>query len=482
MANFPTHSYPMQQSKLIRMLRALGGLEMKKLGDMVQSPYFNKQDDVIRLYDLLSDSHPKFKDVDVDRQTVFGTLFPDVVFDERKLRYVMSALTKLVEQFMVLRQLETRTVWYQHLLMENLQKHGLIEMMPTSIEQMRKDIEAYPFLDQDIYYARYLMQRDQYQYVATKRNVAVKENLEELIRNLDYYYIINKLKFSAELINHTNILAGTPESLFLEEIIQFVENTDLKREPAAEIYYLILKTLSHFEAEKHYHQLKAKLKENIGCFPQDELNDMYIFARNYCARQINSGNVGYLREVFELYQTLLESGIMLQGGELSQWDYKNIVSVGLRLEDFDWVERFIEEYRHRINSEEQENAYRYNKALYHYHLGAFGTTLELLRTVEFTDVYYHLDTKSLLVKTYYELEEYEALSSLMEAFYTYLRRNQLISDYNKDSYNNFLKMVKRLQRYRFKSSDKQAHLAGYLETLKPVANLSWLQKKLEGLG
>ena len=52
----------------------------------------------------------------------------------------------------------------------------------------------------------------------------------------------------------------------------------------------------------------------------------------------------------------------------------------------------------------------------------------MLLKVEFNDVYYHLDSKSLLMKVYFELDEYDAFSSLVDAFKIYLRRNQTISE------------------------------------------------------
>jgi hypothetical protein len=445
---------------------------------MARSPFFNKSETVTACMQYLADRHPKFRDEEVEKPAVFGYLFPHESYDDQRLRYIMSDLTKLVEQYLLWRQLEKEPVVSIHLQIRALQERSLTNLIPPYLEQAQRFNQKYPYVDQDRFFNAFLWERDNYEYVASKRNVAIRETLQNIITNLDYYYFINKLKFSAELANHVNVIAGQFDPLLLNEIVSVVENNQLHREPAVGIYYLILKMLLEPDQESYYQSLKETLSRSHELFPPGELNDMYIFARNYCARQINSGNTRYLREIFDLFNTLDASGILYHHGELSQWDYKNMVAVALRLEEYRWADDFIESAKQHIRVEDRENAYHYNKALYYYHLKHFDKTLELLQSVEFTDVYYHLDYKSLLLKTYYELREFEAMASLMEAFYVYLRRNKLVSDYNKESYANFLTVVKKLIRIRFKGKEKAIQLENQLEELKPIANLSWIRKKL----
>ena len=153
--------------------------------------------------------------------------------------------------------------------------------------------------------------------------------------------------------------------------------------------------------------------------------------------------------------------------------------MALRLEEYDWVETFIEENKQLLKPEEQENAYTYNKALLHFHKHNYDRTLELLRNVEFTDVFYNLDCKALLMKTFYDKNELDPLFSLMDAFYVYLRRNKLISASNRDSYSNFLRFVKKLIKYKNSSREKIEQLEHELYNTASVANLTWLRGKIE---
>lgn len=469
----------MKDTKLISILKTLSKVELNRFGEAVSSPYFNKNASVIRLHEYLSACYPRFADEVVDRKVVFKQVFPGMVFDEQKLRYVSSDLVRLLELFLVLHEMDPKDPRSLHLLTEGFRKRGLDKFSDQTIDLSTKVLEAHPLEDMSYFLQRYENEIDRYNSVSARRNVAVKDNLDSLLRSLDTFYIINKLKYSSEVINHMNVWAGDFQPLLLDEILEHLK-TNPEQSPAIRLYYHILKTLTHPEDETWYFQLKMLLAENSSRFSKAELNDMYIFARNYCAKRINKGDLRYLSEVLDLYKALLKDEIIFQDDWLSQWDYKNIVSVALRLEEFEWTEKFIRDYKPRLRPEHRDNAHTYNLALLHYHLGKYGKTLELLRDVEFTDVYYHLDSKSLLLKTYYETESTRPLLSLIDAFYVYLRRNKLISSYQKEGYSNFLKFFKKLMKVRYLDRASALKVKEEIESTKAVANLSWLLRKVEG--
>ncbi|MEM7040176.1 MAG: hypothetical protein AAF570_24625 [Bacteroidota bacterium] len=113
--------------------------------------------------------------------------------------------------------------------------------------------------------------------------------------------------------------------------------------------------------------------------------------------------------------------------------------------------------------------------------GAYSNAKKLLREVEFTDVYYHLDSKALLLKTYFELRDWEPLESLIEAFRIYLRRNKMISDYQRKVYLNFLKFAKKLYRYHHRRGPSIPVILADMETTREIADLRWLRQKAEAM-
>ena len=208
---------------------------------------------------------------------------------------------------------------------------------------------------------------------------------------------------------------------------------------------------------------------------------MYVYAKNYCIRKINHGDVEYIRELFDLYKVMLKDRIIFKENYLSQFDYKNIVYLGLRISEFDWVKNFISKYNEHLDPAIRQNAYTFNMAYYHFFQNNYDEVLTLLRSVEFTDFYYHLDSKSLLLKTYFELEETEALFSLIEAFKVYIKRNNLIPAYQKTGYINMIKLSSKLYKWKLNPKNNIQDIVDEFNNTKPVVDVLWMRKKLETL-
>ena len=136
--------------------------------------------------------------------------------------------------------------------------------------------------------------------------------------------------------------------------------------PVVQIYFLIYQSFINENDEKHYLNLKSALGNYYQHFTKDEAREMYVFAQNYCIKKINQGNKKYYEEVFQLYKQLLNNEVLLIEEELSEWDYKNIVTTGTRLGHHQWVQNFLEEYKTKLNKVVRNNAYHYNLANFYY--------------------------------------------------------------------------------------------------------------------
>lgn len=102
-------------------------------------------------------------------------------------------------------------------------------------------------------------------------------------------------------------------------------------------------------------------------------------------------------------------------GELSPWDFRNIVVLGLRLGETDWVENFINTHKNFIPEAMRANAVSFNLAQVYFYQKKYEKVMVLLQKVEYEDLTYNLNSKSLLLIAYYELQEIETLHSLLIA-------------------------------------------------------------------
>ena len=166
---------------------------------------------------------------------------------------------------------------------------------------------------------------------------------------------------------------------------------------------------------------------------------------------------------------------------LSEWDYKNIVTIGMRLNEDIFVEKFIHQYKHFLMEESRDNAYTYNLAYFYFYQKQYDKTIALLQDVHFSDIYYHLETKTLLLKTYYELNESISLFALADTLKVYLFRTAKIPDYQKQIRNRFISFITKMMRIKLGGKNNASQLLQQLNKNKKVSDFTWLNDKINAL-
>ena len=155
----------------------------------------------------------------------------------------------------------------------------------------------------------------------------------------------------------------------------------------------------------YFEKLKSLLNEHFHHFQKEEMMEMHLYAINFCIRKIREKEERYVEEALNIYLKTIEDGLLFEHGYLSPWTYKNVVKFGLGLNRFDWTENFIHKYNKSLATSFQKDALQFNLADLYYYKNDLGKALEHLRNVEFSDIYYTLGAKVILLKIYFPSNE-----------------------------------------------------------------------------
>lgn len=471
----------MEGQKLFQLLSTLSKPELNQLEKLVISPFFNKNKHIITLFYFLKPYYPSFDFQQKEKADIHRAVFPNLPFHDARLRNIMSDLTVLAEQFLVWQKLETEPFTKTRYLIAATKERNIDKAYRTNVKRLAQVQENSAQRDVAFYFNQHQLMEEQYEFTAKNKDRALEHSLQQLTDNLDIYYLSKKLKYSCEMINRTNVFSEKYEMGLFNEVMDYLKNRKHENVPIIRIYYQILLTLLYDDVEAHYFELKHLLEEYSHLFRQEDNKMNYGFAQNYCIKKINSGRTGYLKELFVLYQLSLANKVIFEGEQLSQWDYKNITTVGLRLGETQWIHGFIHQYNKFIDKKYQENAFKYNLANYHFYQKEFSDAMKLLLQVAFTDIYYNLDSRSLLLKVYFELGEFEALLAHAEAFKNYLRRISIISAYQKKIYMNSVKYTSKLAKYQMAWRTVPKKLVEEVNNTPDIADSTWLRNKVASL-
>lgn len=458
-------------TKLVALLSTFSRSEWREFRKFLEMAISGPVGRSVELYDILAACYPEFSSPKLSRGFIFDLLFPKQRYEDKKLRYVMTDLFRQAGNYLKFKALE------------NDPQLGF-QVLSSELARRRADK---PFLamyhsdefsnsrDADYYYFRYREEFDYLNLYYAHQKRSTQNPIATAAKNLDIFYIARKLQLLCEIVNVKNVLSVDYDFILRDQIIEAIRNGAFAEVPVITIYFRILMTLTEPEKEHHFSTLNDLLLEHKNIFKRNELRDMYQYLMNYCIKKINQGNVDYILRLFEIYKTILESKIIFTDEYLSQWDYKNIVAIGLRAGKTDWVKQFMEEHKSSLLPSESENAYQYNLAYYYFHMAEYRKTISLLQKIEFTDLYYQLDMRAILLKCYFEMDDQEAFFYHASAFRMFLSRNKLVSDYQRTIYRNMIKYSSRI----LKSDDNKVllkKLSEEINEIKQIADLNWIRK------
>ncbi|MCO6479461.1 MAG: hypothetical protein J5I94_22695 [Phaeodactylibacter sp.] len=472
----------MYNSKLYTILEHFDKYEQNRCRKYIQSPYFNRSEELVELFEALISAINGENGVSLEKEYIWKKLQPGKDYDDVRFRKYCSDLLKLVEGYLGQQVYESNPLHQITYLMEAIGRRKMEKLYSTAIRSARRVSNQQPHRSADFYFQQYNIERNYYNLTEFETKRFDRSNIEEIANNLDIFYLAEKLRMLGAAITHKKLASLDYELLFTEEIINHVRRYNLEQYPPVAIYYQIYLTLIESENEAHYHKLKKLLEEHGLKFPPSEARDiLYMAAQNYCIRKINLGQQEFALELFVLYKDMIEKKILFAEGELSPWYFKNIVNIALRLGEYSWAEDFINKYAKHLPESLRENALTYNLAQVYFFQKQHGKVLEQLRNVEYDDVTYNLGSKAMLLATYYETDEIEPLYSLFESFRAYLNRHKDIPVNRRRNYGNLIKFTKKLTRTMPGDEKAIKKLKEEIKNTKNIASVNWLKEKIAEL-
>ena len=94
----------MRDNKLIKILKLLDKEELRRFKKMLQSPFFTTNEHLPKLYTYLIRYAPEFISLKLNKSLLFAYLFPGKKYNDNKLRMLLRAFTRHLEDFLVIKE------------------------------------------------------------------------------------------------------------------------------------------------------------------------------------------------------------------------------------------------------------------------------------------------------------------------------------------------------------------------------------------
>ena len=433
------------KSKLLIALNSLTKSDLDKFELFINSPFFNRDQHIILFYNEVLNVIIAQKKL--DKLLIFEKLFPGQNYSDTKIRLLQSNLFKLLEQFIKYKMTLSGPSIYPELKLLDYYRSKKIEKCKNSQYLKLERQISEQLVDEDPYYLYELDLLDEHikDFASQK---SIKPNLlQEFYDKTQEATLLMILKTACRLFTEKSVFNYTFDVGILPEILPWIKENREKCSPQIRLYFAYFNMINDSEEEQHYIDFQALLAEYYYLFESQELRDLYLAANNYCIRKLNQGHREYELQALNNYRSALDNKVLFENGRLSQRTYNNIVALALKSNQLEWASQFMEDYTSSLAAHEQVSSYNLNKARLAYVQKDFERGLELLQGADFKPMLNNLSAKTLMIKLFYEMGEYDVLYYQLKAMRAFLYRNKVIG-YHKKAFINLIRYTEKLLRLR----------------------------------
>lgn len=464
----------MQQSFLYQVFQGVAPEEFNRLRKFLQSPVHNRRSDVVCLFDWLVTQRQQVLPV-WDKESAFRTVFPGEMYNADQFNLTMRYLLDLIEHFLAYEEWRSDERQYRLNLMRALRRRELGAHFERNAHRLVQLQRARTERHAGYHLLEYQLQNEIFEYrVVSQRNW--QDNLPVIVDALGQFFVLENLRWSG-MIAALRLRSDTalPEPPLADAVRVFAEQPN--QSLSLVLQYNSARIMAEPDNEASFSALCALLPNSTTLFPASQSRDLYMTAINFCIRRQNKGERDYAHRALDLYRQALETGILLENGILPKYTYHNINALAHLAGEGAWAENFVETAKERLAPTIRDNTYRYNLAICCFRRRDYSRTLELLRSVESNEIFVQLDIRRMLLRVYFELEEWMALDSLLTSFKAFLLRQKNLG-YHREIYLNLIKFTKKLLQNHQENPIRRHALAQKIRQAPQVADREWLLEKL----
>jgi len=479
--------------------------ELKKFRDFVSCRYFNADKYVIHLLKILE------RKIILDKRT-FDADMKDIIreelFEERspkdknenkyeKLKKEnalfntkMNMLQKLAENFLAIQTMESNETLKYELLYPQLLERKLFKLFERHANKSRKLLDKQTIKAAEDYGQIYRTELKFYEFLFVNNRLGKEDNFSKMIYHLDIYYIISNLHIRLPaLALKTKVKTkkyNFPPMKRLDSLIQYPKYA---KHPIIMLYLASI-DLQQSKTQKAYRKLQNLLINNTNIIPEKLLKGFYTIAISHCTRKIREGGVEYRKNMFDLYQTMHEHGLMLEDGIILPNQLKNMITIGCKEKEFQWTEDITNYYRPFVLKSIRESVYNYNLGVIAFYQKKYDLAHERFIQVHDVSLIYDINVRVMILKCYYEKarlkkddKDYnENIVGTMRVTKAYFKNKKELSISKRRGYKNFVQIL--IYLYRLLHQEGKMTLKRIKEKLdeqKVNEDKQWLLEKIAEL-
>jgi hypothetical protein len=482
----------MKSTKLINLLKTFSAEEIKSFEKFIASPYFNSVKNYTKLLKVLKKFHPGFESDELTNENLYKKIYPRKKYNKQVMWNQFSAMEKLAKEFLEHTALKKNKLERMELLFSELGNRKLLKDYLKTLNEMERLLEK-GGIDYDYFENRGHLEncRQEYYHLMDK----IQPMADSKLKATEYQILLflrmtvgglHDMKVLSRDYNarfDVNIPLEFAKHLDLKSIVEYSRSKNFEYSFMIEIYYHSLMMMLEPLEAGHLDKVRDLFRLNYEKFTMSEKRTIMHWVVAYCVYRSDDKDFKYKRIIFELNKFRLKEGLVFYPeGQIPSVIYLQILKIALSLDEMDWAENFIKNYTSKLQPGIQQSTRAMAYAFVHFQTKEYVKVLNDLNNVEFIDPREKRFARSLLARTYYEMNELESLLNHIDTSLHFLVNNPVVSDMTRLSHKNFFNTLRKIIFIRENSDlDSIPLLRNELSLAKYIESKNWLSEKLNEL-
>lgn len=490
----------MIKHKVFDLLRSLSHDEFKRLGDFINSPYFNKSGNLAKIYTYITPFYPDFTHTKLSKIEIYQTLFGSDRYKDSSIRNVFSKLVNTVQMFLIAENLKEDKLARENMLLEELNRRKLYDIFLKNLKDTEEYLKNFKEVDFDYLLGRYKLERNKFNFSTQYDKIISKNKIYPQVRKLSDAGIFLTIYYITEMIaENINIVVYNEKFNFEEKLPSTISlildcinymriysaiKDSFECDFILEIYMALLSAFRNLDDDEPYYAYKNLVNKYKNTLSHDEMSFHYMILLGCCIfkSKLVPEPGRYNNERADLYNEILHNKYYKNKKSLYLPEdlYRDILSFRIRTNRLDLVKNLIDEYTGKVHFTQKENMHNYANAFYNFEMKNYSKSLKCINSIRLDYFSYKYDVKKLMLRVYFEMNYFEEALSLIHSYRELLRKDVFLTELRKERNKNFIKYIRKL--IMLKIDNKKSEIEELKEEIERLNNISykkWFIKKAE---
>jgi hypothetical protein len=434
----------MADNNLILILKTMNKKEFKDLGLFIDSPFFNTNKNVLKLYELIRQHGDTINSGKIDLRYFHKKIYRNKPFKEENMKTLVHLLTRIANKYLSYTEFIKSPGEEKLKLMRAYDKRNIEKLYKKLEISEGEELSKIRSMNLNILYRKMWYEKSKIDYYSTR---AIEKELHqaeiklseitiaiffvEMFRQFNMFWRLDYIDYEIE----REFVIPVMKSIDIEKINNFMAEGAYKYYPLFEAYYYLYRSIDDDEekAKSYLEKFKEILKNKNSQIEKSEQFVLSTIMVNFIHYLYIKDFAKHERSLFDAFKILLS--LYKYSGEkhLRLTIYTNMLRFGIQLNEYEWSKEFILNFSPMLEENQRENMYNYGWCFLSFALKDYEKALEFESTMQMK--YYMRDVR---LCSLYELGEYEIALNLIDSYRHFIKEEKNFKSEMKKGYKEFV--------------------------------------------